>query len=201
MAFSRDDLAINPYKDSSSVVFISSFRDTIRLKGSRHTGNMTVQENGFNSDLWVYDHCKGRWYDSQFDWTWFYDLSPGSPQIEIELALPLLFNSSSPGKTISFACSVPDTSFGTFKGTYQYDKDSIWSLTPSHYNGFVEGYQTSLVLGPKTYFDVYKLHSDTTDNSMYIIPDWIDRVYYSVSDGIVGFSLKSGKYYYLEKKF
>ena len=194
MAFSQDDIKINPYSDSDTIKFISSSNDSIILYGSRKTEKEVIHENTNESDELALYHCLGQWYYSQINSTIFSD-SNDFISIRIFLSLPDIFHDSLYSKTITFIISPPDKSAAQFDGIYQFENDSFSTLGNPEVNGKIEGYQDTLTLGQKTFYNIYKFYNipDSYTQSKY--SDWVERIYYSIKEGIVGFSLKSGKYY------
>jgi hypothetical protein len=197
LSFTQDDLAINPYKDTDIFFFISSTHDTLRFLAERSTVNTLVQQNNTGPDLTITDNCRGEWYNTQVDFTGGFINSANL--ISIALGLPNLISGSPNVKTIAFSCWNYDQAVARFEGRFRFDKDTIMTLTGATKAGFVEGYLDSLTLGPNTYAHVYKLHIDQAYYTGTAYLDWVERIYYSISEGLVGYSLKSGKYYYSGK--
>jgi hypothetical protein len=198
MAFSQDDLNIIPYRNSDILEYISSTDDTLRLGGGyRKTENIVIMENYTSSDAYALYNCRGQWYNSQINLTEF--SKNEAMCFQLELTLPNLFHCCKE-KEIQIFCWNSDTSVSNFVSAFKFDNFGISNSFSTYNNGIVEGYQDTLFLGPKTFYNVYKLYNDPDSYTQSKYHDWIQRIYYSFAEGIVGFSLKSGKYYYFEKK-
>lgn len=198
MLFSQQDLNINPYYEGDSILFISSTTDTLILYGHRRTENQVMMEN-LSSDEFALYGCRGQYYDWQRNYTSLRD--DLKIRLEIFLYMPVIFENCWMEKSIIFHMSISGDSIYSFSGRYHFLNDSIFPSRCPYTNEIIEGYCDTVTIGPDTFFGVYKFYCNPSYYYQEKYPNWIQRIYYSISQGIVGFSLKNGQYYYLEKRF
>jgi hypothetical protein len=196
MAFSQEDLNINPYKATDNVTFIGKRNDTLIYSGKREMKNIIVTEYGTMDDELALYGCWGQWYNSQENST---QLSiKDKSDIEIYLSLPN-FHSGNSEKLRSFVVSIPDKSVAGFGVVLTFENGKIMNPDETSEPKHLEAFLDSVIIGPSVYHNVYKMFADPGSYEQTKYDDWIQRVYYSIPEGVVGFTLKSNKYYYLAK--
>jgi len=194
MAFSQEDLNINPYQEFDTVTFIGSLNDTLIYSGKREMKSIIVTEYGTMDDELALNGCWGQWYNSQENWT---QLSvKDKSDIGIYLSLPN-FHLGNSKKLISFWLAIPDQSVAGFGVVLTYDQGEIMNPDETSEPKPLEAFLDSVTIGPNVYHDVYKMFAEPSSYEQTKYNDWVERVYYSTTQGVVGFTLKSNKYYYL----
>jgi hypothetical protein len=195
MAFSQDDLNINPYENGSNVTFIGSSNDTLKYPIERQMVNTAHFENS-NTDDFALHGCKGRWYYSEYNTT---SLSnPGKPWIVINLDFTVSYTGQG-GKLVGFFVHFPDTTIEDFAVPLKFDNGVIMNLDsydPSS-SQYLEALLDSVKIGPNVYHNVYEIVNEPVYQGKYT--NWVSRFYYSISEGVVGYIMKGNEYYYLKR--
>ncbi len=194
--FSQEDLKIVPYYDKDTIRLTSSNNESLFLYGTINNMRMLFMENDPSSDAFALHNCRGQYFE-----TYYYDVGFSDTlycSISIRLRFTNIFHEKGDEKLIFLSFRDPDKSIGGFNGKFQFNNDSLFMSKYPLANELIEGYVDTLMLGSHIYFNVYKLSSGTISNSQREYSDWVQKLYYSVSEGFVGVSLKSGKYYYLD---
>jgi len=191
-AFSQDDLKINPYVDRSHVAFIGSMNDTLEYSIERSMTPTAYWENQ-GTDLMALHNCKGRWYFSEYNTTVL--SAKGHNSIWIKLYFVATYIRPS-AKLIKFNLNFSDTAIAELRVLLKFDSAVInnyddYGTSTSQY---LEGFLDTIRLGPNVYQNVYKI----VDKYYYQDKNnWVDNFYYSISEGVVGFTFKNSEYYYL----
>ncbi|MFZ4522513.1 MAG: hypothetical protein ACOYNC_12460 [Bacteroidales bacterium] len=195
MVFSQADLAINPYVNGNQVTFISSTEDTLNYKIFRRMDRDAFFENQ-GTDYFALHGCKGRWYFSDYNKT---DLS-AHDNSWIGINLSFVDSYSRPGtKLIQFFLSFSDTAIAELNVPLKFDSGVLMNSEDySYFNSHLEGLFDTIRLGPNVYHNVYKITNEPQFRGRYK-NNWVENFYYSTSEGVVGFTLKNSKYYYLSK--
>jgi hypothetical protein len=76
-----------------------------------------------------------------------------------------------------------------------FNGDTIFAKYPSFDTVYI--YHDSLSLGPRSYFKVYEfvLHFSSLRND-----EWATNLYYTIKEGVIGFSTNTGNKWYLLSK-
>lgn len=189
--FTSEELAIIPYPTYDTLIFRSTAGDSIvfLLNGRRTTDSRYYKYPENPSGY------KGDYYTSQEVSTGF-----GSKANDF-LAFHLSFSDPFKEKsgTKYFSISLMHHSFEacSWYATFRFAADTIMSYLPdtSFTNGgYVKSRSSQMLIGPLMYKGVYDLRAPQP--SGYCL-DYVNRLFYSISEGVQGFSLYSGKTYYL----
>ncbi len=195
ITFSQNDLNINPYMEGSNIKFISSSNDTLKYLISRQMIQSAYFENN-GTDYFALHGCKGRWYYYENNRTQLSD--PENSWIGINLTFPTSYTRPTE-KLIGFFLNFTDTTIAEFNVPLKFDDGIIMNLDsydPS-YSQYLESFLDSVNIGQKVYHNVYKIVSEPDYQGKYT--NWVNKFYYSTLEGVVGFTLKNNKYYYLLK--
>lgn len=190
--FSETDLNIIPYKGHEQLIFIaSSGRTTVFNSVNRisHIGAGGYEYVEFpGSD----DYCPGNYYYTETNNLEFYGTVSGS-WLNFELGMTNPFTKPVK-KHISISVTVLDSIYWVFGNVYNFDSLKLYNYYPPY--DFIP-VNESVLIGPKTFYNVYalesgmNLHSRTVSN--------LKTVFYSVTEGIVGFQNEYGGTWYLQQ--
>jgi hypothetical protein len=196
MSFSQQDLNINPIRDNDTILMVSSQNDSLILFGYRKMMNLIIMENYPSSDEFALYGCRGQWYHWQQNFSGLNNRNIENLWIDIDLRLPVLFESCWNEKSIYFSVEIHNDSTGNFIGKFKFGNDSILPSSCPKGNEVIEGYFDNITIGQRTFSNVYKFYSDPSNDTQNKYHNWIQIVYYSISEGVVGLSLKNGEFYY-----
>jgi hypothetical protein len=174
LSFTVDELKIVPYSNQTNLIFINTLNDTINITtttSSTKQDEITELADYRNSDCLKYYHCQN----------FGFVLKDSLNAFEINIALQYALYP--PEKALYIKVELPV-------------KDSI-----SHFSNFIylkndsiQGpYYPTLTLGSRTFSYVHEFL--TMDINP--VSDYLEFVYYTVKQGIVGFKSHNGKTWYL----
>ena len=189
--FSQTDLNIIPYKGNEQLTYIASSGHKITFNG----GNR-ISHYGSEGDEYVEfpksdDYCPGNYYYTETNEIDFNGTVSGS-WINFDMGMTTPFTSPVK-KHIGILITVLDSIYWVFDNTYRFDSLKLYDFSPPY--GIIPANE-SVSIGSKVFYNVYVLqsgmylHSKTVGN--------LETVFYSITEGIVGFQNEYGKTWYLQ---
>jgi hypothetical protein len=192
LSFTDEELAINPYSGNEVLKYTSEDGALIEFPvGSRTIKRSTTYEIDFETARIDFDGCQGDFYYSEGDLLYKYDTIK---KTFFTIMLVFLYQIEHPTneKGIDIFFTFYDNNHLNFDGHYNFNTDTIYNRIGSRDS--VINYHSQFILGGNTFFKVYELsghHLDTKDTA------WISTIYYSVTDGLLGFKSSYGKQWIL----
>jgi len=194
LKFSPTDLAIVPYNGTEHLIFRDSLGDSICYDStSIRSSQYYYRINDFSNDK-----CPGNFYNCELNYTDFVGYNYFT-----NISTDVHFNpfSTNMKKYIYISICYLKTQKWYFEGYFNFDNLKLYDITVSdiYTSGAlapfasISSFNDSLIVGPRKFYDVYKL-------KQIIKPDKIGNiqfVYYTISNGIVGFKTEEGHMWYL----
>lgn len=188
LKFSPTDLAIVPYNGTEHLIFRDSLGDSICYDS---TGIRSTQER------WpIYEtgdpECPGDNYYCDVNYTHFNTHLEGNiHQSMIWFDLEFIPFSANMKKNIYFHVFYQKTKTWFFSGDFNFENLALYNTSQS--DAIVFSINDSLMIGPRKFYNVYILEQikkpDKAENLKYL--------YYTISNGIVGFKTEEGHLWYL----
>lgn len=192
--FTAEDLAIVPYNGTEKLTFKNEVGDSICFTGQGRSSTMNVT---YEVRDWDGEECHGDHRMVEFNKIEF-TCDNADTTIAVYLRFHHPFNETENEKHILIEWEHSDNNASPeFFGIYTFYSDTIKSPEsyPDSYYGIILNYYGSyypLHIGNKTFTRVYEMtYFDSFGFS----------IYYSVSQGIVGFKERSGTVWYLDRMY
>jgi len=190
-SFTASELAILPYPTFDTLIFKSTEGDSIIFKYSgRNSVMKTYYEKPDNPSGY-----QGNYYNCEVNSTGF--VSPNSDYIIFNLHYLDPFLGNTGVKYFDMGLVTSNNASCILSAEFRFEADTLISYMPDAQfktGGYVKGLYTSLVIGPRLFENVYEL---TGPILTAYCPVYISMVYYSISQGIIGFSQNTGKTWFL----
>jgi hypothetical protein len=193
LRFSSSDITINPYVENDQLSFIDQTGSSliVTIQSRSRNGGHTYPYHDYDNP----NKCKGNYFNSEIDVT--DTKSTGPWYFQITLSFDYSFNNPVYDKSIEIDVNHPkanNVSSMTFSLAH-FNGDTIFAKYPSFDTVYI--YHDSLSLGPRSYFKVYEfvLHFSSLRND-----EWATNLYYTIKEGVIGFSTNTGNKWYLLSK-
>jgi len=189
--FSQTDLNIIPYQGNEQLIYISSSGSQIIFNG----GNR-VSHYGTDGDQWVEfpgsdDYCPGNFYYTERNGIKFYATVSGS-WMGFEMGMTDPFNNPVK-KYFGISVTVLDSIYWYFGSSYRFDSLNLYDVKPPYE---IICANDSVLIGSKVFYNVYVFQ--TGSDYHYPTVGNLKTVFYSLSQGIVGFQNENGKTWHLQ---
>jgi len=188
--FTQTELNIVPYIGSEKLTFKDSQGDSICYSGQGRTSEMNEKHDQDGLDD---KGCSGNYRQVQsVNILFTSDNSDSAIHIKLFYDYPFGVTKNDTYMEIVFG-STDYYSHYTFWGEYSYDANNIMSPKSYGLQGIssVSAHYDTLTLINKTFYSVYELTVSAVNENT-------QKVYYSISKGIVGFKRKTGAIWYLD---
>jgi hypothetical protein len=190
LKFTPSECNIIPYNTANSLVFKSNTTDSVvflpndeSLHTSCYTESHLYPDSG-NGNYYEYDEKFVKFGNKYLD------------NLFIQIFFTDPFTDTLVKKRIAITWTRDNFNSGYFFGEYCFAADTIYN-DPDTTNvsiGTVKAFHPALVLGQKKYRHVYEL-AGVTEYPQYCV--YVKTLYYTIREGIVGYSLNTGKLYFL----
>ena len=188
--FSQTDLNIIPYKGNEKLIYVASPGHQLVFNGSDRISHFGVEGNQYVEFPESNDYCPGNYYYTEKNsidfygtvsgsWFWF-DMGMSSP-----FTHPIR-------KYVGMNITVLDSIYWVFANGYSFDSLKLYYNPPY---GIIP-LNDSVLIGSKVFYKVYVLHSGMNLHSARV--GNLETVFYSITEGIVGFRNEHGKTWYLQ---
>jgi len=185
--FSQQELNVNPYFATETLVFKDFNGDSIEFVGVKRTTFQTKYfSNDPNGDEVMKDNCFGDYYYSENNSTVFQNPS-NERHFELDLCFSNEFQTGTLEKQIIFNINNLNPTVYYYLETFCITTDSIFNSPSSPYNK-VLAYYNSYQIGNKLFTKVYKLGCKSGN-----------YLFYTMKDGLVGFLTDKYILYSLQK--
>ena len=193
VSFTATDLQIVPYKGTETLIFSDSLGDLLTYRGNRHGSNY--------NDRWVQcpsgdcpgaggESCSGNYFFTEFYNIQFIQNSNINMQFNLWMDSGNPFNQNFT-KYIGISVNFNDIKTWGFGCSFIFNKLQLYNYSKG--GGSIVSLNDSLIIGPKKFYSVYVLKQNTPWESF----SNLQYVYYSITQGIVGFKEQGGKTWYL----
>ncbi len=187
--FTSEELQINPYNGQEVLLFRSLLEDSVNFSvGDRISDIVKVYP------IYVDDgECNGNYTVVETNST---VITSNSNSWQFSIFLRFFPNPSMPGyyKSIKFGAVIPGQNTKTNSdATVIFERDTITGYNYSWPYGDLI-YHKSLTLGSKSFTDVYEI--ELIRNNV-TIDNWVNKIYYTIRQGIVGFSNNQNELWFL----
>jgi hypothetical protein len=184
--FTPEELEIIPYHGHEVLIFQNLSGDSMNFSAGDRISNMNQLYTN------PQDECQGNYYllernnivissNSNF-WQFSLTLQPSPTQ-----------TSNNYTKKIGFEALIPNQSQYTFSySAFLFDQDTI-TINP-HASTSELIFHYTLVLGLNSFKDIYEMGLQRSNGG---IEYWVNKIYYSIDLGIVGFSTNQNEIWYL----
>ena len=185
--FTPQELQINPYYGHEVILFQNLSGDSLHFSAGDRISNM----------IQVYpnheDECKGNYYWLETN-NIVISSNSNSWQFSITLTSTPTATSNIYDKVIAFEASIPAQRKKTLSdANLLFERDTITGYMYNYTDLF---FHTSLTLGLKSFTDVYEIKLFRSDGN---VEYWVNKIYYTIKLGIVGFSTQQNDLWYLDK--
>gem|GEM_PF-442941 len=190
-SFTASELAIMPYPTDDTLIFKSTEGDSIVFKYSGRNSMMkSVYEHPQNPSGY-----QGNFYTCEVNSSGFVSANSDYIYFNLHYSDPFL---GYPG-TKYFNIGLTTGSSGScgFSAEFRFEADTLISYVPDSAfkaGGYVKALYKTLAIGPRAFENVYELVGPALTA---YCPVFFSRVYYSISGGVVGFALNTGKTWFL----
>jgi hypothetical protein len=183
--FTREELQINPYNGHEVVIFQNLSNDSLHFSAGERTSEIIRiypnQEDECKNNYHVLEVNKIVLSSNSNSWQFSISLAP-IPTMTINLY----------DKSIGFDVSIPGQSKKTqSSAALMFEHDTITGYYENYSN---LGFHPSLTLGSKSFIDVYEIELFRSDMT---VEKWVNKIYYTIKQGIVGFSTDQNELWYL----
>lgn len=186
LRFTSEELAIIPYPVQDTLVFISEALDSIEyIFYSREIHTSKYFEIGSEEAKLYHNDCMGDFYETEQDITILRQKSDSSGSMQMYLTFKYSFDHPIYDKEITLRLF--NNTYGVGSFIYNFEKDTILKSYPSQTLNFYPVIQ----IGPRIFSNVYEFICDTTQQYQ------IQKAYYSITEGVIGFEQKDGPIFYL----
>ena len=183
--FTHEELQINPYNGHEVILFQNPSGDSLHLSaGERKSEIIRIYPN-------QEDECKNNYHVLEIN-NIVLSSNGNSWQFSITLAPIPTTTINGYNKSIGFSVSIPGQSKKTQSSAslmFEYD-----TITGYEYNYSELFFHPSLTLGSKSFTDVYEIKLFRSDMT---VEKWVDKIYYTIKLGIIGFSTNQNELWYL----
>ena len=188
--FTQNELNIVPYNGTETLIFKDSINDSIIFTGKmRYSDSFNIWE--FPNDY----ECLGKYYNTESNYTKFEGVNSTKIYIYLYMGSPFLQDFIKKMNIEIFINS--DTCY--FYGTLAFNPTNIFNTIPAENNlpanAYVLAFNSSLSIGPNIFNNVYTLKQI---DPPHLPSKNLQYVYYTISDGVVGFKTEEGHLWYLE---
>ena len=189
--FTKSDLAILPYPTADTLIFKSTDGDSIIFRYSgRNSTTKTYYQYSDNPSGY-----QGNFYTCELNSSGF--ISPNSDYLIFNLHYLNPFLGNAGIKYFNIGVANNNSGSCNFSADFRFETDTLISYIPDSSfirGGYVNALHSTLVIGPRLFENVYELSGP---NSISYCAVSFSRVYYSIKEGIVGFTLNTGKTWFL----
>jgi hypothetical protein len=186
LRFTPEELNINPYSHQDTLVFRNEVQDSIvYLFSSREIHTSKYFEIGSEEAKLYHNDCMGDFYETEQDLTVF--RQPLDSVYGMAISLSFLYSFENPTYNKEFYLQIIGGAYNAGTFIYNFEKDTIlksYSSQPLKFYSVIQ-------IGPKIYSNVYEFICDTTQQYQ------IQKAYYSITEGVIGFEPKDGPIFYL----
>jgi len=188
--FTQTDLSIVPFNGNENIVFIDSISDSISYKGTIRKSDYNfykIYENHVESE----EDCPGDWYNIENNYTRFAgEINDFDMWFDLNIGGDAFFGSI---KKFIFVRVhfIKDYQEWYFGCRYAFDDLKLYDLSPT--DNILLTYNDSLNIGPEKFYNVYTFNQIDKPSSK----ENLQFVYYTVSEGVIGFKTDSGHLWYL----
>jgi hypothetical protein len=185
---SPQDLQINPYNGNELIKFQNLSGDSLQFLVGSRVSNITKKYSP-NQDEYS---CNYYMFETN---NMVISSNSNSWQFSIILHSYPTGTSNIYDKVIEFQAFIPEQSKNSFSQRYLlFEQDTI---TGNQYSvGPDLIYHTSLTLGLKSFTNVYEITLGPSDVK---VDYWVNKIYFTIKQGIVGFSTNQNELWYLRK--
>lgn len=183
--FTQNELNIVPYDGTETLVFKDSINDSIIYIGTGRNSKYTFDVRHEFPDNY---ECPGNYYNTEINYTKFEGTNNSKILIDLYMDSPFLGNLK---KYIYIRISYNNIDTWYFDGEMIFDATNVQNASPS--NACVLAFNDSLIIGSNTFFNVYTLMQIILPNNL----KNLQVIYYTFSNGIVGFKTEEGHLWYL----
>jgi hypothetical protein len=186
--FTDRELQIIPYSGPETLIFLNLSGDTMHFQAGERVSSM-IQDYPNRED-----ECKGNYYLLENNTI---DISSGNNSWLFSLTLYVTPTPTSDvySKIIEFEASVPAQRKTTLSDAFLlFEQDSIMRYQSASGPELI--FHDSLTIGSKIFTNVYEINLIREYNNS---TDWVDKIYYTISQGIVGFSTHRSELWYFKE--
>ena len=185
--FTPQDLQINPYYGHEVILFQNLSGDSLNFSVGDRKTNMIKASQVHQDD------CNGNYYMLATN-TMVVSSISNSWQFSITLHSYPTATSNIYDKVIEFEASIPGQSKKTISNAnLLYEPDTITGYQWNYSDLF---FHNSLTVGSKSFTDVYEIELFLQEATL---DKWVNKIYYNIKLGIVGFSTNQDELWYLSK--
>jgi len=189
--FSQTDLYIIPYKGNEQRIYIASSGHKIIFNGTDRISHYGAEGDEYVEFPKSDDYCPGNYYYTEKNNIDFYGTVSGS-WLNFDMGMTTPFTIPVI-KYIGISITVLDSIYSVFSNAYRFDSLKLYYYSPPY--GIIP-VNESVSIGSKVFYNVYVLHSEMYLHSKTVSN--LETVYYSITEGIVGFQNEYGKTWYLQ---
>lgn len=180
-----------PYPTADTLIFKSTEGDSIIfIYRGRSSMMKTYYEHPDNPSGY-----QGNFYNCEVNSSGF--VSPNSDYLFFNLHYLDPFLGNAGLKYFNIGVMTSNSGSCIFSAEFRFEADTLISYMPDsafRTGGYVKGLYNTLTIGPRLFENVYELIGPTLTN---YCPVFISMVYYSIAEGIVGFTQNTGKTWFL----
>ena len=190
-----EEKLIHPYGMNDSLVFLNdSLQDQISFSCTEYQSLFGCRDSKHYFEPW-YKGCFGDYYKVEYVETYFNQRSLDQISL-VELApdpYDTLYTKN--GLDIEIRFTGP-SDIDYFQGRYAFNKDTLFNYPYCNY-ARIDSFYDKITISNKLYHKVYLLEGSLNSQGGEVF----NKVYYSVSDGILRFSTNRGNVWDLKEKF
>jgi hypothetical protein len=189
--FSQTDLNIIPYKGNEQFIYVASSGHQIIFNGANRISHYGAEGDEYVEFPKSDDYCPGNYYYTETNHLGFYGTVSGS-WINFDMVMTNPF-SNPIKKYLGISITVLDSIYWVFANGYRFDSLKLYNENPPY--GVIP-VNDSVLIGSKIFYNVRvlvseeNLHSPTVSN--------LKTVFYSLSEGVLGFQNELGETWCLQ---
>jgi len=189
--FTSADLAILPYPLKDTLVFRCDAGDSIIFTFKGRASAMNT--------LWKYPSnpsgYQGDYYSCETNSAGF--VSANSDVLTFQLYFSNPFTHPTVQKYFSLGLVADNSGTCSFSAVFRFDAGTLFTYIPDttfSSGGYIKAFDNTLKIGPTVFRNVYEL---VAPDFIIYCPSFFSRVYYTTTQGVVGFTKSTGKTWYL----
>lgn len=191
----QEERLIQPYRVHDSLVFYNeTLNNTVTYTCSIQASSyQTISEK--DPDNAGYSGCLGNYYKTELYATQFNPTDPKKVIVIFE-GTKNPYDSNYNENALSIGIRIPIDSIRGFAGFYSFRKDTLFNQKNPVQGHIVQFYDT-LTIANIVYLNVYLLAGENGNQNY----ETINKIFYSISDGILSFSTNRNNVWVLQQKF
>ena len=189
--FSQTDLNIIPYKGNEKLIYVAYSGHQLVFNSSNRISHFGAEGDEYVEFPKSNDYCPGNYYYTETNDMDFNGTVSGS-WLWLDMGMTTPFTSPII-KYIGMSITVLDSIYWVFSNGYSFDSLKLYNYNPPY---DIIPVNESVLIGSKVFYKVYVLHSGMNLHNTRV--GNLETVFYSITEGIVGFQNEHGKTWYLQ---